>query len=93
MVYRAVPASALPRPAAAALRAGIDGVLHFSRRSASTYVDVVRTAGLRRQAVEKPIHFCLSHQVADPLAQAGAGQIRIAQEPTEAALMALIRTL
>lgn len=93
VVYRAVPASALPRPAAEALRGGIDGVLHFSRRSASTYVDVARAAGLRQQAVEKPIHFCLSHQVADPLAQAGAGQIRIAQEPTESALIALIRTL
>jgi uroporphyrinogen-III synthase len=92
VAYRAVAVAALPPAAAEALSGGIDGVLHFSRRSAGTYVDVTLTSGLRQQALEKPVHFCLSGQVAEPLAQAGARRIRIAQEPTETALIALIRT-
>jgi uroporphyrinogen-III synthase len=92
-MYRAVPVAALPPNGADALKAGIDGVLHFSRRSAATYLDVALAASLREQAVDKPIHFCLSRQVAEPLAQAGAPDIRIAPEPTEAALTALIRGL
>ena len=46
-------------------------MLHFSRRSAEAYVDAARAAGLLANAL-KPIHFCLSAQVAEPLAQAGA---------------------
>lgn len=91
VVYRAVPVAALPQAAAEALEHGIDGVLHFSRRSAATYVDVIVAARLREPALEKPVHFCLSSQVAEPFAQAGAHQIRIAAEPTETALIALTR--
>jgi uroporphyrinogen-III synthase len=90
VVYRAVPVGSLAPPAADALKAGIDGVLHFSRRSAAAYLDVTLAAGLREQAVDKPVHFCLSRQVAEPLAEAGARNIRIAPERTEAALTALV---
>jgi uroporphyrinogen-III synthase len=93
VLYRAVPVGALPPPAVDALKAGIDGVLHFSRRSAAAYLDVMLAAGLREQAVDKPVHFCLSRQVAEPLAEARARNVRIAPEPTEAALTALIRGL
>ena len=93
VVYRAVPVGALPPPAVDALKAGIDGVLHFSRRSAAVYLDVTLAARLREQAVDKPVHFCLSRQVAEPLTEARARNIRIAPEPTEAALAALIRGL
>ena len=93
VVYRAVPVGALSPPGAEPLKAGIDGVLHFSRRSAAVYLDVTLAAGLREQAVDKPVHFCLSRQVAEPLAEARARDIRIAPEPTEAALTALIREL
>jgi uroporphyrinogen-III synthase len=93
VVYRAVAVAALPPAAGEALERGIDGVLHFSRRSAATYVNVTLAAGLYEQALEKPVHFCLSSQVAEPLAQAGAHQFRIAQEPSEAALIALTRVL
>jgi uroporphyrinogen-III synthase len=89
LIYRAIAAPALPPAAADALASGIDGVLHFSRRSAETYVDAARTAGMVRNAL-KPIHFCLSAQVAEPLAQAGAADIRIAERPNEAVLLALI---
>jgi uroporphyrinogen-III synthase len=90
VVYRAVQAHVLPEAAAEVLKGGIGGVVHFSRRSAEAYVNVTRSAGLSEPAVKKPAHFCLSAQVAEPLVKAGAGDIRIAQEPTEPALLALI---
>jgi uroporphyrinogen-III synthase len=91
VVYRAIAVAALPPAAAEALSGGIDGVLHFSHRSATTYVDITVAARVRETALEKPVHFCLSSQVAEPLVQAGAHKIRIAQEPTEAAVIALTR--
>lgn len=89
VVYRAVVAETLPAQAAAALTRGVDGVLHYSRRSAEAYVSTARAAGLLASAL-KPIHFCLSVQVAEPLAQAGAVAIRIAPRPVEADLIGLI---
>jgi uroporphyrinogen-III synthase len=89
IVYRAVAATDLPPAAADALASGIDGVLHFSRRSAEAYVDAARAAGLLASAL-KPVHFCLSAQIAEPLAQARAADIRIAERPNEALLIALI---
>jgi uroporphyrinogen-III synthase len=90
VIYRAVAATVLPRAAAAALAAGVGGVLHFSRRSAEAYVNAARGAGPGDGALQKPAHFCLSAEVAQPLAQAGAADIRIAPQPLEAALIALI---
>jgi len=90
VVYRAAAATGLPRAAAAALAGGIDGVLHFSRRSAEAYANGARAAGLLEGALKTPIHFCLSAQVAEPLAQAGAADIRIAARPVETELLALI---
>ena len=89
MIYRAVAATGLPAAAAEALASGIDGVLHFSRRSAGAYVDAARAAGVLTNAL-KPVHFCVSAQVAEPLAQAGAADIRVAERPNEAVLIALI---
>ena len=89
MVYRAIAATGLPPAAADALASGIDAVLHFSRRSAEAYVDAARAAGMATSAL-KPIHFGLSAQVAEPLAQAGAADIRVAERPNEALLLALI---
>ncbi len=89
VVYRAMVAETLPAQAATALTNGIDGVLHYSRRSAEAYVSAARGAGLLASAL-KPTHFCLSAQVAEPLAQAGAADIRIAPRPVEADLISLI---
>jgi uroporphyrinogen-III synthase len=89
VVYRAVAESELPRAAADALAAGIDGVLHFSRRSAEAYVHAAQQAGLLSGAL-RATHFCLSAQVAAPLLQAGAAMTRIAAAPTESALIALL---
>jgi len=88
-IYRAVTADILPPEAAAALAGGIDGVLHFSRRSAEAYVEAARAAGLLESAL-RPAHFCLSAQVAAPLQTAGGRIVRVARAPAEAALLDLI---
>ena len=89
VVYRTVVAQTLPEEAAAALAAGIHGVLHYSRRSAEAFVSAARKAGLLEAALGKPVHFCLSAKVAEPLQEAGAADVRIAAQPDEAALMSL----
>lgn len=89
LVYRAAVAETLPAEAAAALNAGIDGVLHFSRRSAEAYLNAARKTGLLEAALSGPVHFCLSARIAEPLSQAGAGKIRIASRTDETALLDL----
>jgi uroporphyrinogen-III synthase len=90
VVYRAVAIARFPPATAAALAAGqIDGVLHFSRRTAQAYIDCARAAGLLDQALA-PSHFCVSQQIAGPLAAAGAKRLRIAARPEETALIELI---
>jgi uroporphyrinogen-III synthase len=90
VVYRAVKLNSFPPAIAAALAARqIDGVLHFSRRSAQAYIDCARAAGLLDCALA-PSHFCVSQQIAEPLMAAGAKSIRIAARPEETALIALI---
>lgn len=90
VVYRAIAATNFAPDAFQAITYGIDGVLHYSPRSAAAYVAAARAGGLVAAAVVKPAQFCLSAAVAEPLAQAGATDIRIAPQPTEAALIALI---
>jgi uroporphyrinogen-III synthase len=89
IIYRAVAASNLPPEAADALAGGIDGVLHFSRRSAEVFVEAARAAGALESALQA-VHFCLSAPIAEPLARAGAADIRVAERPNEAVLLALI---
>ena len=89
VIYRAVAATRLPPAAAQALAGGVDGVLHFSRRSAEVFVDAARAAGVLEGALQAA-HFCLSAPIAEPLAQAGAADIRVAEHPSEAVLLALI---
>lgn len=88
IVYRAVKATTLPPPVQSALAAGnLDGVLHFSLRTAEAYVACAESAGLRDKALT-PLQFCLSSRVAGPLA--GATDIRVAGRPDEAALLDLV---
>jgi uroporphyrinogen-III synthase len=90
VVYRAVAAERLPDEAAAALRAGeVNGVLHFSRRSAVIYLDCARAAGVLDSAL-RPFHYCLSSAVAEPLKAAGASRVMVAQSPEENALLDLV---
>ncbi|MCX7297892.1 MAG: uroporphyrinogen-III synthase, partial [Hyphomicrobiales bacterium] len=89
VVYRAVTAP-FPDELIAALKAGdVDGVLHFSKRSADNYVDGATKAGITPQAFGIR-HFCLSAQIAAPLKAAGATEVAIARRPDEAALLALV---
>ncbi len=92
LVYRAVAAATLPHKVGAALKAEIDAVLHFSRRSAEAYVSAARRAGVLDDALSKPAHFCLSDRIAEPLTAAGATKIRSAARPEEIALIDLLET-
>jgi uroporphyrinogen-III synthase len=89
VLYRAVVAKLLPKDAVDALTASVDGVLHFSRRSAEAYVESARAAGVLSRALE-PAQFCLSQQIAAPLRGAGAARIRVAAQPNETTLVELI---
>lgn len=88
IVYRAVTVP-FPPALTEALEAGeVDAVMHFSRRSADSYVTGAKKAGIAGLALAVR-HFCLSAQVAEPLI--GAGRIAIAVRPDEAALIELLR--
>jgi uroporphyrinogen-III synthase len=90
VVYRAVAVPQFTAEVRAALAAGrLDGVLHFSRRTAAIYVECAAQAGLSVPALA-PVQYCLSRQVAEPLAAAGAQAIRVAERPTEAELIELV---
>jgi uroporphyrinogen-III synthase len=90
VIYRAVADPAAAQVLRAALDHGrLDGVLHYSRRSAQTFLAVTRTAGCLDAALALP-HFCLSAAVAAPLRAAGAATVRVAARPDEAALLELL---
>jgi uroporphyrinogen-III synthase len=88
IVYRTVKVAAFPPNVRAALEAGaIDGVLHFSRRSAEAYLECARAVFGPALA---PVHYCVSARAAEPLQAAGAAQIHIAARPDEAGMLALV---
>ena len=90
VTYRAVKVQHFaPEVAAALARGALDGVLHFSARSAQAYLDCASHAGIRETALA-PVHICISRQVGEPLAAAGAAAIRIAPRPDEAAMIELV---
>jgi uroporphyrinogen-III synthase len=90
VIYRAVAAERLPADLARALsNDGLDGALHYSRRSVSTLIELSRAAGVLN-ALLNLAHYCLSDDVAAPLRVAGAGRISIAPRPDEAALLGLL---
>ncbi len=89
-VYRMMPIERLAPAAESALRAGhVQGVMHFSTRSARAYLHCATRAQMLASALA-PFQFCLSAQVAAPLRAAGAAAIRIACHPDEAALIDLL---
>ena len=88
VVYRAAMAEQFPPLVRTVLeQGGIDGVLHFSRRSVESYLDCSRNIG---GPALKPMHYCLSARAAEPLRLAGATQIHVAPQPDEASLLALV---
>ena len=90
VIYRAVAAERLPPETQQAIAAGeLDGVVHYSRRSAEVFLRCAAAAGLRERALALT-HFCLSAQVAAPLTEAGAADVRIAARLEELALLDLV---
>jgi len=76
----------LPEDVCAAFTAGrIDAVLHYSARSAHSFVAAARAAGLEIMALAVP-HCCISANVAAVLREAGATQVAVAAAPDEDAL-------
>jgi uroporphyrinogen-III synthase len=71
------------------LNSELDAVLHFSRASAKDFLKAAANSHLLEAALKKPVHFCLSEQVAAPLREAGAVRIQVAARPTQDALLAL----
>jgi uroporphyrinogen-III synthase len=90
VTYRAVKVQHFaPEVAAALARRALDGVLHFSTRSAQAYLGCASREGILEAALA-PVHVCISRQVAQLLAAAGAAAIRIALRPDEAAMIELV---
>ncbi len=89
VVYRAVSAPYPPALASALNEGTVEGALHFSKRSAENYLSGARAAGLGGLALGVR-HYCLSAQIAAPLAEAGAVHISVSPHPSEAALIELL---
>jgi uroporphyrinogen-III synthase len=90
IVYRTTVVTELTADVRAALASGaIDAVLHYSTRTAAAFVDAATRAGIDGLSIQAR-HFCLSTQVAAPLAAAGVTAIDVASEPNEPALLALL---
>jgi uroporphyrinogen-III synthase len=90
VVYRAVAESRFPPAVRDALAAGrIDGVLHYSRRSAQAFGAAMRAAGIDINSL-KTKHYCLSAPIADALRQAGFAAVVVAERPDEPALFRLL---
>jgi len=89
VVYRAVVKPFAPALTEALRMGEIDAVLHYSRRSAESFLAGAAQAGIAGAALAIR-HFCLSAQVAAPLVAAGVGRVAIADRPDEAALIELL---
>jgi len=89
-LYEARPATALSAGTIAALgRGDVDGVLLFSPRSAKTFLDLVKAADLAA-ACSRLTAFCLSPAVASNLDGVSFRDVRVAERPEQAALLALL---
>ncbi len=89
ILYRAVPAAALPQEAVAAIENGtLDGVILMSPRTGATFADLVRGHGLEGPA-SRLICYCLSQAVAQAARPLGA-RLRMAAMPREEDVLALV---
>ena len=88
IVYRNVTVGFPPALFAAIAAGELDAVLHFSRRSAETFLSGAKDAGLSGRALSLR-QLCISQNVAEPLVQAGAVHVDVASRPDEASVLAL----
>ncbi len=90
VLYEAKTADSLSSDAAQGLRCGaIDGVLLYSKRSAETFVNLCRAAGLTDHLSHLNA-YCLSANAALPLQSIGLRGIHVASSPNEPDLLTLI---
>lgn len=90
VVYRTVTAPFPPALVDALRDNRLDAVLHYSKRSAETFITAARAAGIEAEA-RAIRHLCLSAQVAAPLQAASAATIAVAKHPDEASLIELLQ--
>ncbi len=88
--YEAVRANFFSDESLAAFRnSEIDAVMLYSPRTAMIFTELVQGAKLENM-MKNVIFFCLSKAVAKKLAGSGAGDIRVAGEPNQNALLELV---
>ena len=92
--YRMAPVLRLPRDVCDGFAADrIEAVLHYSLRSARSFLDATRAEGVEISALAV-LQCCLSEPIAAVLREAGAAQVAVAASPDESALFgALERAL
>ncbi len=90
VLYEAQPVAELPEAARTALRDGtVEGVTFFSPRTAESFARLVQAAGLER-STERLTAFCLSAAVAKAAKALRWAHVRVAAQPTQAALLAAL---
>lgn len=88
ILYRVEAATELPAAAVQALRQGsVEAALFFSPRSARVFADCMTRVGLSTAGI---IAVCISANTARALAALPFAEVRIAQAPNQAALLALL---
>lgn len=93
VVYRAIPATALPSDVVRDIRSGVDtGVILMSPRSAETFRRLASDAGLTEQ-MTRLTYFCLSPNVADALGSPAPRRVATAKQPTAEEMLALVKEL
>lgn len=90
VLYDAVPAAALPAEIAQALSDGsLDAAMFFSPRSARVFVECIDGAVLGAKCAGM-IAYCISQAAADRLAPLTFAALRVAKNPNQEALLALL---
>jgi len=87
-LYRMRAAESFGATAAAMSSGKLDAVMHFSPRSAATFVAIAERHGLAG-SVRRLRHLCISQAAAAPLIAIGA-KVEVAAEPREDAMAALL---
>lgn len=90
VAYRMTPARSLSPQVAAALAARqVDGVLLYSARTATVFAELIAAAGLNDALAAAGI-YAISRATADAAAWPDPSRLRIAGEPSEEAILALL---
>jgi uroporphyrinogen-III synthase len=88
--YRMTPLPHFSEAVEAAFAAGeVEAALHYSRRSARSFVGAVQAAGLEISALALP-QCCISNTVAAVLREAGASRVLVAASPDENAIFEVL---